>query len=109
MSGTVVRREFPESKPWPPIDHPATYEEAEALAGHRLDRRKNFAIIRGIVHDLAEWTDTCSGCSCDCGCMGSHGNAGCSECGHTGKRRQAMWIPIDSMMETYLAQDDEPS
>lgn len=109
MSGTVVRREFPEDNPWPPVDHPATYEEAEALAGHRLDRRKNFAIIRGIVHDSAEWTDTCSGCSCDCGCMGSHGNAGCSECGHTGKRRQAMWIPIESMMEAYLSQENEPA
>ena len=67
-------------------DDPSTFEAAEAIAGRRLDRRKNYAIIQGEVRQLATWTSTCSGCE----------GSGCSECGYTGRRRGGMWVPLDA-------------
>ena len=87
---------------------PSTYEAAENLAGHRLDRRKHYMISEGIVLELMRCTIACSGCSCDCSSCsmgyGSHGNGGCRECGYTGRSRIAMWMPIDSMLERSLAE-----
>lgn len=63
---------------------------------HGLDRRKVYII--GYDGELATdgyYTGKCSGCSCDCtegGC--SHGCAGCSECGYTGKRRHYFPTPV---------------
>lgn len=92
---------------------PITYQEAEALEGRRLDRRRKYhkktpeglAATRGaeanpwgfpgaegaFVYDT--WSEPCSGCSCDCGCHGEHGNGGCHECGYTGRRRNGMYFP----------------
>jgi hypothetical protein len=79
------------------VERPATYERAEEIFGRRLDRRKNYAIIKGEVCDLATWSRCCSGC-CDgheAGCIGpSCRGGGCEECGHTGRRREAYWMPI---------------
>lgn len=66
-------------------DRPTTYEAAEALAGKRLDRRKNYAIVGGMVCESSSWTQECTGC--DAG--------GCEECGYQGRTRQGMWIPIN--------------
>lgn len=87
-----------------------TWQEAEKLAGKRLDRRrqyyvhteegrtvKNMYAFNGsegmpdaLLLTYEEWTQNCSGCDCDCGdgypCH--HGAGGCEECGYTGKRRQ---------------------
>ena len=81
--------------------------EAERLAGRRLDRRRSYAVIDGIVCELASWTDSCSGCFEGGEYMGlaynylydhkagCHIGSGCSECGYTGKRRREWWLPID--------------
>lgn len=94
MAGSVKRRVIVGEQI---DDHPATWDEAEALAGHHLDRRKAYMIIHEQVCELSSWTAACTGCACDCGdgypC--SHGAAGCSECGYTGRRRWHAWSPID--------------
>lgn len=74
-------------------DVPSTYSYAESISGIKLDRRRNYAIIDGIVCESAAWTRICSGC---------HGG-GCSECGGRGKRREEMWLPlIPKIQETPL-------
>jgi hypothetical protein len=88
-------------------------EEAERLAGQRLDRRRKYATTKDgmpddttgyLVFSLGLWTRTCSGCYES---EGGHPavsynydekakcavGAGCEECGHTGKRREEMWLP----------------
>ena len=68
----------------------------EAIKILRLDRRrKYFEWCDNLIYN--QWyTAPCSGCSCDCsdgyGC--SHGNAGCQECGYTGKRRDIYPMPV---------------
>ena len=79
---------------------------AEAVVGCRLDRRRAYCLVDGTLCLLVTWTDTCSGCFEGGECMGlahhygyddkagCHVGAGCDECGYTGKRRRAMWVPI---------------
>ena len=78
-------------------DVPSSFKKADKLAGVRLDRRRNYAIIKGEVNQSATWTTPCTGCSCDseypCMCCQTRG-AGCEECGGTGKRRSSMWFPV---------------
>lgn len=61
----------------------------EAVKKHKLDRRIRWFSFCGVVTRNVNITMPCSGCSCDCsdghGC--NHGNAGCHECGYTGKSR----------------------
>lgn len=74
-------------------DRPATYEQAEAVAGRRLDRRRNYAIIDGRVAESASWSQACSGCYEGYDSYHAAGS-GCDECGYTGRRRQAHWVPL---------------
>ncbi len=76
-------------------DRPSTYEQAGQLAGRRLDRRRNYAIIDGKVCESASWTDDCSGCTDIGDGWTNYGPNGCDECGYTGKRRHSQWIPLD--------------
>ncbi len=71
-------------------DRETTYERVERIAGRRLDRRKNYAVIDGKVAEAAGWTQGCSGC------WGTfeHTGHGCSECGYTGRRRVGFWVPL---------------
>ena len=89
-----------------------SWREAERLAGQRVDRRRRYAWDDDVygsgcagLLELVRWTDTCSGC-CETGEYGSFGHyyetdpkhrcligSGCDECGYTGKRRNAMWVP----------------
>lgn len=92
-----------------------TIEEAEKLAGRRLDRRRKYATTEdgkpcewydgALLFELARWTDSCSGCfeSEDGHPVGIYPRdpkhrcyigAGCDECGYTGKRRRAEWLPV---------------
>lgn len=41
---------------------------------------------------IARWTESCSGC-----CYEDGSNDGCAECGYTGKRREAVWVPFDGV------------
>jgi hypothetical protein len=66
---------------------PSTYEEAERIAGVKLDRRKNYMVVEGKVCEAATWTDRCGNCD----------GGGCPECGGKGKRRYGMWIPVGLM------------
>lgn len=74
-------------------DRPSTYEAAEQIAGKRLDRRRDYAIIDGMVCDLVRWSMACSGCYEGGEILHGAGH-GCSECGHTGRARHASWIPL---------------
>lgn len=65
-------------------DRPSTYEEAERLAGRKLDRRRNYCISDGEVRESCSWTQTCSGCE----------GGGCRECGYQGKVRSGFWAPL---------------
>lgn len=73
----------------------ATYEDAEKIAGFRLDRRINYCITsEGEVEQTGWCTLSCSGCSCGCeGGCGCGPSSGCSECGYTGKRRHYFSFP----------------
>jgi hypothetical protein len=76
-------------------DRPATFEQADALAGERLDRRRSYAIIDGKVCVLARWSQHCTGCY-ESGYDYPNPNdrgMGCRECGHTGRVRNAQWVP----------------
>lgn len=70
-----------------------SHEDAERIAGCKLDRRRNYAIINGEVCESAGWSQACSGCY-----EGYESNSacgiGCHECGYTGRRRCAMWVPL---------------
>lgn len=76
-------------------DRPLSWDEADKLAGFRLDRRKSWAFLNGKLCEPVRWTQSCSGCSCDCGdgygC--GHGAGGCEECGYHGRVRLCMWVP----------------
>lgn len=72
-------------------DTPATIEEADRLAGRRLDRRMRYMILDNEVRVLIHWTGGCSGCRSDY----DGSQLGCDECGYTGKRRQFWYAPLD--------------
>ncbi len=57
-------------------DVESTWERADAIAGHAVDRRRSYLIVKGRLRVLASWVSKCSGCD---------GN-GCRECGFKGKR-----------------------
>ena len=76
-------------------DIPSTFEQADKIAGRRLDRRKNYAIISGKVCEAAEWSSGCSGCSGEDPYGPDHG-IGCHECGYTGRVRNSHWVEIDT-------------
>jgi len=86
------------------IDTPMSWEDADRRAGVRLDRRKNWAFIRGELAEHCEFTHSCSGCvECEDGQpvgnyawdskAGCYVGAGCHECGYTGKRKNRSWVP----------------
>lgn len=76
-------------------DRPSTYEAAEAIAGRRLDRRKNYAIIHGEVREEGRWSRPCTGCAeVPESSHGPERGIGCEECGYTGRAREAMWLPL---------------
>lgn len=81
-------------------DRPSTYERAEALAGRRLDGRRNYAIIDGEVAESCQWSAACSGCYEGHNIEHAVGT-GCSECGYTGRRRNGAWVPLTN--QEYVA------
>ena len=90
MSGSVRRRDGD-------TDTVVTWNEADTLAGRRLDRRRAYMIFDKEVRMLTTWSQACSNCSCDCGdgypC--GHGSGGCETCGHTGRSRVRWWAELD--------------
>lgn len=76
-------------------DRPSTFEAAEKIAGRRLDRRKNYAIIDGQVAESCMWSQACSGCYEGYNSATARG-FGCDECGYAGRRRHGAWVPLSS-------------
>jgi hypothetical protein len=77
-----------------PIRVPATFEEADAVAGRRVDRRCRYLIApndsgKRELCELAQWTESCSGCRYPDGT-----NDGCHECGYHGVCRVSMFLPV---------------
>lgn len=80
-----------------------TYQEAEALMGCRLDRRRKYAKREdeqpcedsgSYAFQLVRFTHECTGCT-EFGDYGTrYGGGGCAECGYTGKRRHVSWVPV---------------
>jgi len=78
-------------------------EEAERLAGRRLDRRRTYATTAdgkpdaecggALVFEVARWSQACSGCHDGPNVLASTGS-GCNECGFTGRALNAQWLPI---------------
>lgn len=66
-------------------ESPCSWEEADKIAGRRLDRRRAYAVIDGEVHGLVRWTAKCSGCD----------GGGCTECGYHGVVRDGAYCPLD--------------
>lgn len=84
---------------------PIDWRTAEHLVRHRVDRRRSYAREANDVLMLCSFTISCSGC-CEGGEYGGllhhyeydekagcHIGGGCRECGYTGKRRWAQWVP----------------
>ena len=76
-------------------DLPSTYKAAEKLAGHKLDRRKCYAIIEGDVHCLASWSSACTGCCDDSEYASPQSGGGCPECGYRGRVITSIYVPIN--------------
>lgn len=77
-------------------DVPRTYEWADKRHGSRLDRRKNYAYIKGGVCEAVSWSQACSGCY-EGYHLASANGSGCHECGYTGRTRCSMWVPVGSI------------
>lgn len=81
-----------------------TITEAEKLHGGRLDRRRVYAttddgtpcdLTGSLVFEVASGSSYCTGCENDDGPPSSNSRgAGCSECGYTGRRKYAQWVPV---------------
>lgn len=58
---------------------------------------KRFRVVQmhGVDGYVITWTSNCSGCSDDRENVSCDVGSGCSECGYTGKSRQAFWLPLD--------------
>ena len=76
-------------------DRPSTYKKAEEIAGRRLDRRKNYAIIDGEVCESMEHRMDCTGCTETEDGHIVNGPCGCRECGYTGISVMRQWIPLE--------------
>lgn len=76
-------------------DRPYPFPLADKIAGHRLDRRMNYAVIDGKLHTLCKWSQPCTGCyeSDPYKYEDKARGLGCSECGHSGRVRNAQWVP----------------
>lgn len=83
---------------------PITAIEAEKIHGGRLDRRRAYAVDGRRVLVAVNWVDSCSGCTETSDGYNVNGyprhpkhnclvGAGCDECGYTGVRRNAAWVP----------------
>lgn len=82
-------------------------------------RRVRVVMHMGFEGFVARWTESCSGCF-ESGDYGGNAHnypydqkaqcyigAGCEECGYTGKRRGAQWVPFLDVAGAYLAKCDE--
>lgn len=77
-------------------DTKITRAQFDVAAGFKSDRRKSYALINGVAHDVGTYSTSCSGC-CE---AGEHRRGGgCSECGYTGRRRHVEYFPLASAQQ----------
>lgn len=76
------------------------YRTFEDYDGQHLRRR--VVVRNGFEGYIERWTDDCSGCT-EQGEYGGmlYGPFGCEECGYTGRRRTAVWIPFPDHAVAY--------
>lgn len=78
-----------QSEPAPPAAPPREMRRASDGTLHKVVEHY------GIAGYEVRWTEECTGCTeREDGHLVS-GPTGCSECGHTGKRRRVAWVPFD--------------
>lgn len=89
-----------------------TWRQAERIYGMRLDRRRRYALDGKRLLETITHTQSCSGCFEGGEYMGLAHNylyddkancrvgSGCSECGHTGKRRFTEYVPFTPPQES---------
>lgn len=71
-----------------------SWEEGDAKAGQRLDRRRNWCFIEDELCSTVSWSQACSGCY-----EGWEGHnegvrgMGCRECGYQGRVKNSCWVP----------------
>jgi hypothetical protein len=83
-----------------------------------VQRRVRVVLHRGFEGFVVRWTGPCSGCY-ESGEYGGNADnypydakarcrigAGCSECGFTGKRRRAEWVPFPDVAAAYFAAEE---
>jgi len=90
-----------------------TIEQAERLHGARLDRRRRYAttddgepcdITGSYVFEITRWSQPCSGCYSEACLMHMRGS-GCVECGYTGRRQNAQWVPVSNRLAKHQLQE----
>jgi len=64
---------------------PPSWVEAERVSGRRLDRRRTYTIVDGVVFVDVRWRGSCS--SCD--------GYGCTRCRNSGMRWHVDGVPVD--------------
>lgn len=99
MAGSVIRRRRVSivDEMVVPDDIASSFEEADLLAGHRVDRRKAYAIIDDNLCELVRWTQACTGCTevPEMTTTPARG-LGCRECGYAGRVRHSYFYPCDT-------------
>ena len=75
-------------------DIPSTHNELERMTGKKLDRRKSYALVKGVLCEAAKWSQCCSGCGPEWKIGSEAKGMGCDECGYTGRSVQSYWLPI---------------
>ncbi|MFB9970082.1 hypothetical protein ACFFMP_08615 [Pseudoroseomonas cervicalis] len=79
----------------------ATWAEADAVAGRRVDRRRLYCIMtdddgRDALHEVLRWTQHCTGCTeVPEMTLPPDRGPGCRECGYQGRVRNSVWIASD--------------
>jgi hypothetical protein len=78
------------------FDFIVRHADLQKAIGVKLDRRKSYALVEGILCSLGNWNDSCSGCTASYEEAGyaDRGN-GCDECGYTGRRKHSQWLPVN--------------
>jgi hypothetical protein len=77
------------------------FDEADKIAGVRLERCKDYAVIDGVVCEAAEFVQACPACYEGDDLIDETG-CGCHECGHTGRMTMSLWIPLPTLHKLQL-------
>lgn len=100
-------------------EEPTTFEIMQSHTTMKLDRRKSYCLINGIVCEDCSFIRTCSGCheTEDGQAVGEYEwdakhqielGSGCSECGYQGKVWDRSWMPVNPAdMDTFMNSEED--